>query len=356
VTRTASPAAVPSGTPTPTRTATAAAVPAPRFSALAAGRSRPGPPTWPRNPPPIEAEAIDEFLAARGSPMAGLGRALLDVGWRYNIDPRFLVAISGADTGFGRVLCTEFNAWNWFWHEWCNSPFESWEQALDEVARGLRMYYLDDGLTDVDKIADRYGPLDDPRDTLGLNRHWPSNVTRYLEALGGSRCELTWVRTNAACAGPRPTATLRPTAEPAPDEEVAESTEGEGEEEQAAEEELDFNDRLGPYPAALADLGAIIPVTRPGRATATPSSTDAVRLAARDAAPEVATVEEPERVEAQAAPVAVEPAAAAEATAGRRPPSDVLLAALIWALIAGGALSRLVVWPRRGAIQVDGSQ
>lgn len=199
---------------------------APAFSAFAAALPRPASPSWPRNPPPIEAAELDKFLRDRGSPMAGMGEALLDVGWRYNLDPRLLVAISGADTGFGRVLCTPFNAWNWFWFEWCNSPFESWRQALDEVARGLRMYYLDQGLTDVDTIARRYGPLDDPRDTLGLNRHWPRNVIKYLEDLGGSRCDLTWVKAATVC-GPRPTP--RPGEAPAPQEEK------EGEEEPATE-------------------------------------------------------------------------------------------------------------------------
>ena len=204
------------GTATPSATVTPTPRPAPRFGGRSPGLSRPEPPTWPREPAPVEADALDRFLAARDSPMAGLGKKLLDVGWRYNVDPRLLVAIAGADTSFGRALCTDYNAWNWFWFEWCNSPFESWEQAAEEVARGLRVGYLDQGLTDVDKIADRYGPLDDPRDTLGLNRHWPVNVSRYIEQLGGSRCNLTWTRTGTTCAPPRPTPTPRPpTATPA---------------------------------------------------------------------------------------------------------------------------------------------
>ena len=210
----ASPSPELSVTPTATLTPTPTPNPAPPFRTVAGERTQPGPPTWPRYPPPIEAATLDEYLQARGSPMAGLGEALLDAGWRYNVDPRLLVAIAGADTGFGRVLCTDYNAWNWFWFGWCNSPFESWVQGMEEVARGLRVGYLDAGRTDVDTIAERYGPLDDPRDTLGLNRYWPGNVTRYLQDLGGSRCNLTWVQADVTCAPPRPTATARPTMTP----------------------------------------------------------------------------------------------------------------------------------------------
>ncbi|MFN8523718.1 MAG: hypothetical protein U0821_11530 [Chloroflexota bacterium] len=177
---------------------------APSFTSYAASRRRPAMPSWPRNPPPVDAATLDAYLASKASPLAGMGNALLNVGWRYNIDPRLLVAISGADTGYGRVICTPFNAWNWFWFDWCNSPFDSWEQAMDEVARGLRVLYLDDGLMDVYAIARRYGPLEDPRDTEGLNQHWPNNVVRILEELGGHRCNLSWVSMPSPACGAAP--------------------------------------------------------------------------------------------------------------------------------------------------------
>ena len=207
--------------PEPAETLARVFSPAPRFGSVLAGRSRPGEPTWAFDPPPIEAAALDNFLRARGSPMAGLGEELLKAGWRYNVDPRLIVAIAGAETSFGRALCTSYNAWNWFWWEWCNSPFESWEQVLDEVARGLRVGYLDQGLTDVDSIAARYCPLDDPRDTLGVNRHWPANVAHYLKELGATRCNLTWVQTSAACAAPRSASAPRPSVQTVPGAERA---------------------------------------------------------------------------------------------------------------------------------------
>jgi hypothetical protein len=194
---------------------------APRFRDYAAHLYAPANPAWPRYPAPIEAADLDEYLARKGSPMVGTGSALFEAGWRNNLDPRLLVAISGADTGFGRVLCTDFNAWNWFWWDWCDSPFGSWREGIDEVARGLRVGYLELGLTDIFDIAVKYGPLDDPRDTAGLNRHWPHNVTRYLEEMGGNRCNLAWVPNNRQCGPIRrdyAQVPLTPVAEEEPEE------------------------------------------------------------------------------------------------------------------------------------------
>ncbi len=90
--------------------------------------------------PDISAARIDSYLQGKASPLAGLGAAFRAVGIKHNIDPRLLVAIAGQETGFGRHLCASYNAWNWFWSDTCSdSPFDSWEEALETVAKYLRI-------------------------------------------------------------------------------------------------------------------------------------------------------------------------------------------------------------------------
>ena len=130
------------------------------------------------------ASAIDAYLVSVGSPMAGQGAAFMASGGRWQVDPRLLVAIAGAESSFGQYTCAPFNGWGWG----CpNGPYEftSWADGIDAVAQGLRTNYLADGLTTVAAIQQRYAPSNAANDPTGLNNHWTGNVSRFLVELGG---------------------------------------------------------------------------------------------------------------------------------------------------------------------------
>jgi hypothetical protein len=131
------------------------------------------------------AAQIDDFLALYHSPMVGTGNAFAAAGQAYGVDPAFLVAIAGAESGFGQYLYSQggdqciFNAFNWFYGPtWPQSDFASWDEAIARVAAGLGgdLYY-GAGLYSVDAIAPRYCP--DGTD------NWIRNVTSFMTALGG---------------------------------------------------------------------------------------------------------------------------------------------------------------------------
>ncbi|MCW2926805.1 MAG: conjugal transfer protein [Thermoleophilia bacterium] len=139
------------------------------------------------------AAILDAYLASKGSPMTGQGAALMASGQRWQVDPRLLVAIAGAESSFGAVTCGPNNAWGWA----CpNDPadFGSWADGIDTVTRGLRGYYLDEGRTSVALIQQKYCPVGAANDPTGLNSHWRANVTKFLLELGG----------NPAMVGPGP--------------------------------------------------------------------------------------------------------------------------------------------------------
>ena len=59
--------------------------------------------------------------------MAGQGDAFSSAGFQYGVDPRFLVALAGAETSFGKnITWGQYNAWNWGWNtnNQRNSPFK----------------------------------------------------------------------------------------------------------------------------------------------------------------------------------------------------------------------------------------
>ena len=155
----------------------------------AAGSSSP----WVPASGPPSAALIDAYLASKGSPMTGQGAAFMASGMRWQVDPRLLVAIAGAESSFGQVTCGPNNAWGWA----CpNDPadFATWADGIDTVMSGLRRYYLDEGRTSVSLIQQKYCPVGAANDPTGLNSHWAQNVTKFLLELGG----------NPAMVGPGP--------------------------------------------------------------------------------------------------------------------------------------------------------
>jgi hypothetical protein len=134
-------------------------------------------------PMPTAAQ-IDAYLASKASPMAGQGAAFVASGGRWQLDPRLLVAIAGAESSFGKLTCARHNAWGWG----CpNNPyqFDSWADGIDAVSKGLRTYYVAEGRTTVALINLKYAPLGAANDPTGLNNHWTTNVSRFLVEQGG---------------------------------------------------------------------------------------------------------------------------------------------------------------------------
>jgi hypothetical protein len=137
-------------------------------------------------PDPVQ---IDAYLTAKGSPMAGSGTAFVASGQRWQVDPRLLVAIAGAESSFGRITCAPFNAWGWGCPD---GPYDftSWADGIETVTRGLRVGYLAEGRTTVASINQKYAPLGAANDPTGLNNYWTINVSRFLIELGGNPNDL----------------------------------------------------------------------------------------------------------------------------------------------------------------------
>lgn len=133
-------------------------------------------------PPANLARQIDDYLRQHGSPLAGRGSTFVRAGRRWGVDPKLLVAISGAESSFGQQIKPgTFNPFGWGPH----IPFKSWDQAIMRVAKGLRQGYLDEGLTSVVAIRNKWAPAGAANDPTGLNSNWVQNVNRFMGELGG---------------------------------------------------------------------------------------------------------------------------------------------------------------------------
>ena len=131
-----------------------------------------------------DAASIDAFLAAKGSPLTGLGAVFVAEAQRVGLDPRFIVAIAGAETSFGtygpsQTIHNPFGLGP-------GMDFASWPEAIRYAASNLAgPLYLGRGHTTIGSIAGVWAPIGAANDPGNLNNHWTQNVGMYYAAQGG---------------------------------------------------------------------------------------------------------------------------------------------------------------------------
>lgn len=127
------------------------------------------------------AQAIDQFLAQHGSPMAGLGNVFVSEASKNGIDPTLLVGIANAESSLGKsVKPGTNNPFGWGPH----IPFGSWQEGIATVARGLRTNYFDKGYNDPVALGNRYVYGKEPDAPDIHNSPWLGNVEATMAALG----------------------------------------------------------------------------------------------------------------------------------------------------------------------------
>ena len=127
---------------------------------------------------------IDGYLASKASPLTGLGAVFVTQAQAVGLDPRFLVAISGAETSFGTYGPSQS----------IHNPFgmgpgisyASWSDAITAAARNLGgPIYAGDGRVTIGTIQQRWAPAGASNDPTDLNGNWARNVSTYYTELGG---------------------------------------------------------------------------------------------------------------------------------------------------------------------------
>ncbi len=127
---------------------------------------------------------IDGYLASKASPLTGLGAVFVTESRSVGLDPRFLVAISGAETSFGTYGPSQS----------IHNPFgmgpgivyATWSDAIAGAARNLGgPLYLGDERVIIGAIQQRWAPNGASNDPTDLNSNWGRNVSTYYSELGG---------------------------------------------------------------------------------------------------------------------------------------------------------------------------
>ena len=105
---------------------------------------------------------LKNYLQQFNSPLLGLEPEIIQASDQYHLDFRLLVSIARQESGLCEFIPSDsYNCWGWGIHEQGTLTFANYQQAIWEVARGLREDYLDRGLTTHEQIMSRYTPQSD---------------------------------------------------------------------------------------------------------------------------------------------------------------------------------------------------
>ena len=137
--------------------------------------------------PSLTAQQIDTILSNAGSPAAGTGQDLYNLGAQYNIDPAFAMAVFFNESNFGKAgtaastrslgnlrCIPDAACWNGY------ATFSSWQDGYNAFYKLIAgPIYVGSGLTTPETILPKYAPSGDNND--------PSHYTYVV-----NRCMSLW--------------------------------------------------------------------------------------------------------------------------------------------------------------------
>ena len=126
----------------------------------------------------------DKFKGA----LAGKGDVIVGAAEKYGIDPALLAAIMALETGWGTSSAVNNQnnpgglmdpASNWMKLK----SYSSIEEGIDAMAKNLKTGYIDQGLTTISQIGNKYCPVGAANDPNGTNSGWIPSVTSIYNQL-----------------------------------------------------------------------------------------------------------------------------------------------------------------------------
>lgn len=119
------------------------------------------------------AEIVRQYLARYNSPLEPYAEYMVNVSDENGLDFRFLAAIAQQESNLCKFAPPEtYNCWGWGIHKRGTLGFESYEEAIATVAKGLKENYLDEGYVTVEHIMTKYTP--------SSPGSWAAGVTQFM--------------------------------------------------------------------------------------------------------------------------------------------------------------------------------
>jgi len=113
---------------------------------------------------------LEKYLTIKGSPYANKAGSFVEIADKYEIDYTLLPSISGIESSFGLHLVP--NSYNPFGWGGGYILYDSWEECIESVAKGIATHYPSD-------IPEEIGPI-----------YTPPNYVKWIAAVKQFQSEI----------------------------------------------------------------------------------------------------------------------------------------------------------------------
>jgi hypothetical protein len=115
-------------------------------------------------------QIIKQYMEFYSSPLSPYADLIVQTADKYSIDYRLIVAIAQQESNICKVIPPGgHNCWGWGITGSGTLGFQSFEQGIDEVSKGLKTNYIDKGYTTTEQIMAKYTPMSDGSWARGVN-------------------------------------------------------------------------------------------------------------------------------------------------------------------------------------------
>ncbi|QQR64303.1 hypothetical protein IPH70_02165 [Candidatus Roizmanbacteria bacterium] len=119
---------------------------------------------------------LKRFFRKYNSPLYDDAEFIVTTADKYEFDYRLLPAIAMQESGLCRVIPNNsYNCWGWGIYGTTVTRFDSYQDAIMAVSKGIKTYYIDKGLTTTEQIMAKYTP--------SSNGSWANGVNTFIRAL-----------------------------------------------------------------------------------------------------------------------------------------------------------------------------
>ena len=116
-------------------------------------------------------EIIKNYLTYYKSPLLPYAEILVETADKYELDFRLITAIAQQESNLCKIIPPNtYNCWGWGIHSRGTLGFNSYEEGIETVSRGIKEEYIDKGYANPDEIMKKYTPMSNGSWARGVNQ------------------------------------------------------------------------------------------------------------------------------------------------------------------------------------------